>query len=176
MKSSHSRLSVGLVGFLRQETPISCESTHALVGFPENPPQPDHKPDQKVVAACHERVEIDRIARLDAERREADRHAQRGYDFDPAAPSHAEHVSRADSLTDPASPAHSVIATCRRYGIALRLDPDGALVVGKAGAIAEEVTQPWPSLIRAIEAHLDAVGCLVAAGWHLRADFAGPMQ
>jgi hypothetical protein len=47
MKSSSLKLSVGLVGFLRQETPHSCESTHALVGFPENPPKPDHKPDQR---------------------------------------------------------------------------------------------------------------------------------
>ena len=175
MKSNHSRLSVGLVGFLRQETPISCESTHTLVGFPENPPQPDHKPDhkpdQKPVAAGHERVEIDRIARLDAKRRQADRDAQRGYDFDPTAPSHAEYVSRVEPLADPGHPAHSIIGTCRRYGVALRIDPDGTLIVGKTGAKADEPTQPWPSLLIAIEAHLEAVSALVEGGWNLRADF-----
>ena len=36
-----------------------------------------------LLAAKHEQAEIDRIARLDAERREADRQASRGYDFDP---------------------------------------------------------------------------------------------
>jgi len=43
-------------------------------------------------------------------------------------------------------------------------------VVGKAGAKADEPTQ-WPSLLVAIEAHLEAVAALVEGGWTLRADF-----
>jgi hypothetical protein len=65
------------------------------------------------------------------------------------------------------TPAHSVVATCQRYGVALRIDRDGILVVGKAGAKADEATQPWSSLLAAIEAHADAVARLVEAGWHL---------
>jgi hypothetical protein len=38
--------------------------------------------------------EAARIVRLDAERREADRIARRGYDFDSSAPSHAEFLRR----------------------------------------------------------------------------------
>lgn len=44
--------------------------------------------------ADQEQAEIDRIARLDAERRERDRQAGRGYDFEPAAPSHREFLER----------------------------------------------------------------------------------
>jgi hypothetical protein len=122
--------------------------------------------------ASGEQAEVDRIARLDAERREADRQATRGYDFDLTAPSHAEYLRReADPLADPGHPAYSIVITCQRYGVALRIDPDGSLVVGKAGAKAEEPSQPWPSLLRAIEAHLEAVARLVEGGWTLRADF-----
>jgi hypothetical protein len=46
MKSSSFKLSVGLVGFLQHKTPANCEPTRALVGFPEDPQKPDHKPDQ----------------------------------------------------------------------------------------------------------------------------------
>ena len=68
-------------------------------------------------------------------------------------------------------PAYSILETCREYGVALRIDDDGDLVVGKAGAKANEPTQPWPTLLAEIEAHLDAVAQLVEAGWHLRAGF-----
>ena len=113
----------------------------------------------------HEQAEIARIARLDAERREADRQARRGYDFDATAPSHA------DYLPAQGHPAYAIITACQRYGVALRIDANGDLVVGKAGAKAEEPTQPWVSLLVAIEAHLEAVARLVEAGWTLRADF-----
>jgi hypothetical protein len=69
------------------------------------------------------------------------------------------------------TPAHSVVATCQCYGITLRIDPDGTLVVGKAGAKADEPTQPRRTLLIAIDAHADAVARLVEAGWHLRTDF-----
>lgn len=114
--------------------------------------------------AQQEQAESDRIARLDAERCEADRQARRGYDFDPTAPSHAEYLPDGH-------PAFSILETCQRYGVALRIDSDGTLVVGKAGAKAEDSTQPWPSLMMALEAHLDDVKALVDAGWTLKAGF-----
>jgi hypothetical protein len=130
-----------------------------------------------LLAAKHEQAEIARIARLDAERREADRQGQRGYDFDPSAPSHIEReeaeIERLASIDGwRLPPAHTLVATCQRYGVALRIDATtGDLVVGKAGAKAHEPTQPWPSLLIAIEAHLEAVASLVEGGWTLRADF-----
>jgi hypothetical protein len=130
-----------------------------------------------LLAAKHEQAEIDRIARLDAERREADRQANRGYDFDPSAPSHIEReeteIDRLASIDGwRLRSAHRIIATCQRYGVALRIDATtGDLVVGKAGAEADQPTQPWPSLLIAIEAHLEAVASLVEGGWTLRADF-----
>lgn len=128
------------------------------------------------LAAQHEQAEIVQVARLDAERREADRQAGRGYDFDPSAPSHAEYLRQADPLSDQAHPAYSIIATCRRYGVALRIGANGGLEVGKAVGEAASATEAWPSLLRAIEAHIDGVARLVAAGWHLRAEFSGPAQ
>lgn len=55
--------------------------------------------------------------------------------------------------------------------MALRIDESGDLVVGKAGGRADESSQPWPSLIAALEAHLDDVTTLVDAGWTLKAGF-----
>jgi hypothetical protein len=42
------------------------------------------------------------------------------------------------------------------------------LVVGKAGAKADEPTQPWWELWAEIEANLEAVAGLVESGWWLR--------
>ena len=76
-----------------------------------------------------------------------------------------------DSLPDPGRPAYSILATCERYGVAMRLDSaTGDLVIGKAGATADEPTQPWPSLIMALETHLDCVAALLRAGWTLSAE------
>jgi len=73
---------------------------------------------------------------------------------------------------EPGHPAYSILETCQRYGVALRIDPaTGDLVVGKAGARAEEPTQPWPSLLHALETHLEAVARLVESGWTLTAEF-----
>jgi TubC N-terminal docking domain len=70
------------------------------------------------------------------------------------------------------NPAESIVAACQRYGVTLRIDATtGDLVVGKAGAKADEPTQPWPSLLIAIEAHLEAVASLVEAGWTLKTEF-----
>jgi hypothetical protein len=70
------------------------------------------------------------------------------------------------------TPAESIVAACRKNGVALRIDPEtGDLVVGRAGAGGDAPTQPWPSLLLAIEAHLDAVITLVKAGWTLSQPF-----
>ena len=74
-------------------------------------------------------------------------------------------------LPNPGHPAYSILATCQRYGVAMRLDsPTGDLVIGQTGATAEESTQPWSSLIMALEAHLEPVAALVRAGWTLKAE------
>jgi hypothetical protein len=74
-------------------------------------------------------------------------------------------------VTDPTDAAYNILLTCQRYGVALRIDSDGTLIIGRAGATAEAATQPWPSLLIAIEAHAETVAMLVSAGWHLRAMF-----
>ncbi len=69
-------------------------------------------------------------------------------------------------------PAYSILDTCQRAGVALRIDPEnGDLVVGKAGAKADEPTQPWVDLVRELEAHVEAVARLVESGWTLKAEF-----
>jgi hypothetical protein len=68
-------------------------------------------------------------------------------------------------------PAYAILTVCARAGVALRIDADETLVVGKAGAKADEPTQPWSSLVVVIEAHLEAVALLVNSGWRLRATF-----
>ena len=69
-------------------------------------------------------------------------------------------------------PAYSILETCQRAGVALRIDPEnGDLVVGRAGAKADEPTQPWVDLVHELEAHVEAVATLVEAGWTLTASF-----
>jgi len=46
MKSTTSRLSVGIVGFLEGERATRFEPAHADVGFPEKPLKPDKEPDK----------------------------------------------------------------------------------------------------------------------------------
>lgn len=123
------------------------------------------------VKAKLQAAETARIVQLDAERREADRQIARGYDLDCDAPSHADFLERTGQRCACQAPAHTIVATCDRFGVTLRIDADGALVVGKASAKADEAAQPWPSLLIAIEAHLEAATQLVASGWSLRADF-----
>ena len=70
------------------------------------------------------------------------------------------------------TPAESIIATCQRHGVTLRIhEATGDLIVGKPGARADEPSQPWPSLLRAIEAHSEPVAALVRSGWTLKARF-----
>lgn len=86
-----------------------------------------------------------------------------------------DRIARADVWRPPphtAHPAYGILETCQYYGVALRIDPaTGDLVVGRAGAKAEEPTQPWPSLLHALETHLESVAQLVESGWTLTAEF-----
>lgn len=79
-------------------------------------------------------------------------------------------MERLGDLTG-STPAYSIVTTCQRHGVVLSFDENGKLVFGKAGAKADEPTQPWPTLIMALEAHLDDVAALVKAGWTLKAEF-----
>jgi len=56
------------------------------------------------------------------------------------------------------SAARSLMRTCREYGVGLRVDPDGTLVIESHG-------RAWRSLITAIEAHADAIAVLIESGW-----------
>jgi hypothetical protein len=84
-------------------------------------------------------------------------------------------LARADGwrpLPEPSHSAYSILETCQRCGVALLIDPaTGDLVVAKAGARADEPSQPWPKLLTEIEAHLEAVARLVESGWTLHGEF-----
>jgi hypothetical protein len=54
--------------------------------------------------------------------------------------------------------AQRLIRTCKEYGVGLRLEPDGTLVVTSNG-------RAWRSLVEAIEANVEAVADLILAGW-----------
>jgi hypothetical protein len=54
--------------------------------------------------------------------------------------------------------ARRLIRTCREYGVGLRLEPDGPLVVTSNG-------RAWRSLVDAIETNVDAIAELLLAGW-----------
>ena len=69
------------------------------------------------------------------------------------------------------TPGQCILEVCRQYGVAIRLDENGDVVVGKADAQSDEPTQPWPGLLAMLEAHLGEVADLLAAGWELRAEF-----
>jgi len=60
-------------------------------------------------------------------------------------------------ISSKTTPAESLVGTCRRLGISLRLDSDGTLVVGKTREHAPA------SLVRALSAHAEAVARLVQA-------------
>jgi hypothetical protein len=52
------------------------------------------------------------------------------------------------------TPAKALIRTCYEYGIALRVDPDGTLIVVSNGRV-------WRSLLDAIEEHTDEIARLL---------------
>lgn len=54
--------------------------------------------------------------------------------------------------------ARNLVRTCCEYGIGLRLEEDGTLVVVSNG-------KAWRALVDAIEANVDEVANLVADGW-----------
>jgi hypothetical protein len=102
----------------------------------------------EILALLKREAETERISALDAERNAADRAAHRGYDYDTTAPRHGEFRT----------PAQSLIRTCVEYGVGLRLEADGTLVVASNG-------RAWRSLVNAIEHHADAVARLLQEGW-----------
>jgi hypothetical protein len=53
----------------------------------------------------------------------------------------------------PVTPKESLIGTCRKYGVALTVDPNGTLVIDYARA--------WPTLLQALAAHADAIAALL---------------
>jgi hypothetical protein len=106
-------------------TAIRAHKIALLAALTVSPPAAD---------ASTEEAETNRIAALDTERRESDRRAKPGYDFDTTAPSHRHY------LPEPGHPAYAIIASCQRHEVALAIDANGDLVVGKAGAKAEEST------------------------------------
>jgi hypothetical protein len=107
---------------------------------------------------CQPGPETVRIAGSDADRNTRDLPFKHGYDYDPSAPQHAEDLDPI-AHSDRLEPARSLIRTCREYGVGLRLEPDGILVVESNG-------RAWRSLVRAIEAHVDAVAQLIEARWN----------
>ena len=68
---------------------------------------------------------------------------------------HKEELSALKPAERPVTPAESLVGTCARLGIALRVEPDGTLVVGTRG---QEIPA---SLARALEVHCEAVAQLV---------------
>jgi hypothetical protein len=59
---------------------------------------------------------------------------------------------------DALAAAKSLIRTCRECGVGLRLEADGTLVIESNG-------RAWRSLVRSIEAQVDAVAQLIEARW-----------
>lgn len=156
MKTDSYKVSVGLLGLLPSEknreedgTRTAEQESSPVVGFSKNAPKPDHE------------------TRPQQASKENGRHKSVTSRAD-------ESDVRGDGGLPPTDhPAWSILATCRKHGVALRIDTDGDLVVGKAGAKADGPTQPWPELLVALESHLETVARLVEADWHLRAKFPG---
>jgi len=102
---------------------------------------------------------------------DTDRELNRAHKDELLAALKAEQAAQQVESTQPpaAGPTYSILAACCEHGVALRIDETGDLVVGKASAKADESSQPWPTLIAALEAHVEEVARLVEAGWHLKA-------
>jgi hypothetical protein len=66
--------------------------------------------------------------------------------------------------------AESIVRTCKRYGVALRMEPDGTLVVNCDKAVGL-TPGDWDALKYSLEAHTEAVAALVKSGWTLHANF-----
>lgn len=107
-------------------------------------------PERELASLPEPKDATSRCVRLDAERNERDRQAHRGYDHDVTAPSQHEYMGR--------TPAGALIRTCLEYGVGLRVEADGTLVVASNG-------KAWRSLIDAIEAHVDEIAALILNGW-----------
>lgn len=82
----------------------------------------------------------------------------------------AEHADLLKEPTVQSSPAESLVGTCQRFGVLLRIDPDGTLVVNCEKAVGL-TSSDWNALRRSLEAHTEAVAALVRSGWALHANF-----
>lgn len=82
-------------------------------------------------------------------------------------PTASSTTSTTESPAQPAPPApprieaKSLIRTCLEYGIELRLEPDGCLVVVSHG-------RAWRALVNEIEAHADEIAALLMEAWEPR--------
>jgi hypothetical protein len=112
-----------------------------------------------------------RLARLDTLWNPQDRLLARGFEHKPAAPGHDDILARArqtkclvqrtnilEAPIESLALAKSLIRTCREFGVGLRLETDGTLVVESNG-------RAWRSLVQAIEIHDDGVAQLIEAKW-----------
>ena len=106
---------------------------------------------------CPPGPETGRIAGFNADHNSQELPLKPRYDHDPSAPGNTEYLDPI-APSDRLEPARRLIRTCREYGVGLRLEPDGTLVVESNG-------RAWRSLVRAIEAHVDAVAQLIEARW-----------
>jgi hypothetical protein len=113
-----------------------------------------HRAEIIKLVRCLPDPETVRIEGSDADRTARSR---RGYDDNPSAFGQTECLDPI-APRDRLEPARSLIRTCREHGVGLRLEPDGTLVVESNG-------RAWRSLMRAIEAHVDAVAQLIESRW-----------
>ena len=82
--------------------------------------------------------------------------SERSSPASPTSPPIAEHrLTAASARLDG---ARSLIRTCREYGVGLRLETDGTVVVESNG-------KAWKALVRELERNVDQVAELIAVGW-----------
>jgi hypothetical protein len=106
---------------------------------------------------CPPGPETLRIAGFNADRNAQELLLKPRYDHDPSEPGNTEYLDPI-APSDRLEPARWLIRTCREYGVGLRLEADGTLVVESNG-------RAWRSLVRSIETHVDVVAQLIEARW-----------
>lgn len=79
-------------------------------------------------------------------------------DPSPSSPPSPPDLRRGREARSDREEAQSLIQTCKEYGIGLRLEPDGTVVVESNG-------KAWRALVRDLEKNVDQVAELIALGW-----------
>jgi hypothetical protein len=79
-------------------------------------------------------------------------------DPSPTSPPSPPDLRRGPEARSGREEAQSLIQTCKEYGIGLRLEPDGTVVVESNG-------KAWRALVRDLEKNVDQVAELIALGW-----------